>query len=84
MMEKPLNALLLVLINNFTHDWPCMTFCYQSLIQFATRQIVYNSDGIWIHKLVTRKYTRKTFHAYLEMRELYYAGGVLFISGRGI
>ena len=42
---------------------------------------MYNNDGIWIHKLATRKYTRKTFHAYLEMRELYYAGGVLFISG---
>ena len=43
---------------------------------------MYGNDGTWIHKLATRKYTCKTFHAYLEMREPYYAGGVLFISGK--
>ena len=27
---------------------------------------------------------RKYFHAYLKVRELYYAGGVLFVSGKRI
>ena len=57
---------------------------YQLLIPFATHQMVYNNDGIRIHKLATSKCTRKTFHACLKMRELHYAGGDLFVSGRGL